>query len=133
MPQYKLTRDGDAPLSFTGEQIATATTREQQGDGQNRWHEVAVYQTAGGKYIIEIQFCTQWQGESGTREAHVESDLAGVAECLKSTIIIPTGIGYPPMPQYAEKQARAEASLRRRWDALVGEILAEIGAEEKIE
>ena len=133
MPQYKLTRDGDAPLTFTGEQVATATTQEHQGDGQNRWHEVAIYQTTSGKYVIEIQFCTQWQGEHGTREAHVEAALEAVAVVLQSTIVIPEGIGYPTLPQYAAKQARAEASLRRRWEAMVGELLAKIGAEERIE
>jgi hypothetical protein len=132
--QIVLRRDGDAPLAFRGERIATADTRETQGDGQNRWNEVAIYRTAGGRYVVAIEYHTQWQGEAGTREAHaLGPDLADVAECLRTTIPVPEGIGYPPGDQYADRQARMEASLRRRWEAMVGRILSEIGAAERIE
>lgn len=132
--EYRLTRDGDAPLAFRGEEIATANSRDLQGDGQNRWHEVTVYRTAGGRHVVAIEYHTQWQGERDTHEAHaLGTDLAEVAECLRTTMPIPTGIGYPPMPQYADRQARMETSLRGRWEKLVGGLLADIGADERID
>ncbi len=132
--EHTIRRDGDAPLAFRGERISTTNTREHQGDGQNRWHEVTICRTAGGRYVVAIEYHTQWQGEADRYEAHaVGTDLADVAECLRTTIPVPEGIGYPPSPNFADRQARMEASLRRRWEAMVGQILEEIGAAERIE
>lgn len=132
--EYQISRDGDTPLTFRGEEIATANSHADEGGNRNRWHEVTVYRTEGGRYVVGIEYHTQWRGEQDRHDAvALGPDLAEVAECLRTTIPIPDGIGYPPKPQYADRQARMKASLRTRWEVMVGELLEVIGAAERIE
>lgn len=135
MHEVRVRRDGDAPLVFRGEQLATATTHEHEGDAQNRWHEITVYRTAAGRFVLAIKYHTQWQGERDCADAVVLGDQAQeVTELLRHYDgILPTGIGFPPGEQYAARQARLEASIEGRWHRAVSEILEAIGAEERIE
>jgi len=134
MKEYTLTRTGDRPLSFTGELLAVADGRIHSGQEQNRWHEIRVYKTAGGKYVLEIEYCTCWQGENSHHRGSVHSNTDALLANLRDYNPIGRLIGFPPHPTYAEKQARLEESLRQRWETLVTEIFDEIpDAAERIE
>lgn len=135
MQTFRLRRDGDTPLVFRGEAIAESDTREHQGDGQNRWHQVTIYRTAGGRYVVAVEYHTQWQGESDRYDAvALGVGTPDVAELLRMYDgVIPPGIGYPPSPNFADRQARMEASLRSRWERMIGVLLDRIGAEERVE
>lgn len=131
---FTLTRTGDRPLQFTGEIIAEAGGRLHAGQEQNRWHEIRVYRTVGGKYVLAVEYCTCWQGEDGHHHSSVHDTTADVAEEIKYHDPLVHLLGYPPHPQFAEKQARLEDSLRQRWGVLLSDILGKIpGAAEKIE
>lgn len=126
MKEYVLTRTGDRPLKFSGELIAQVDGRIFAGQEQNRWHELRVYKTASGKYVLEVSYYTQWQGESCHHQASVHDTVAGVADEIRVTNPLEHLLGYPPHLQFAEKQARLEESLQQRWGVLVSEILNDL-------
>lgn len=118
---YTLRRTGKPPLRFQGELLA-----EEEGDGRDRtrWHSLRVYRTAGGRYVLHIEYTTRFQGESDYCAAWVLEDAVAVGK--KLTEYDPTAhvAGFPPGEHYAEKQARLLADIRRRYEAQVSEILA---------
>ena len=61
--KFNISRTGLPPMKFTGRKIAFASTKTVRGEGQNRWTEVAIYRTKGGKWIGYIGSITCWQGE----------------------------------------------------------------------
>jgi len=133
MDKIKLTRTGKTPLEFSGEQIAEASTKWAAGKEQNRWHEITVYRTKGGKYVAHVEYCTQWQGELGHSEAEPVDSLEAVAYFLQDYIPAAHVQGFPDRDEFRERQANLLNWLQRRWDDAVGEILAKLGATETVE
>jgi hypothetical protein len=132
MATIKITRTGKAPLVFEGELIAKAGGRITAGKEQNRWHEIAIYQTTGGRMVCRISYHTQWEGELEQSEAE-EVEVAALAAYLATYDPTAQCQGFPDAPQYEARQARLMAWLRARYEAAVGEILAAVpGAEEEI-
>ncbi|MHC1697765.1 MAG: hypothetical protein AB9919_06855 [Geobacteraceae bacterium] len=123
MPIITLPRTGDRPLQFQGQEIASSDTRMISGQQANRWHELSLYQTEVGKYVIAIGYRTQWQGELEHDSAIVCGDQASFAEELKQIDPLAHLVGFPPGPQYAEKQARIERDITARFAAAVTEVL----------
>lgn len=116
-----LKRTGKAPLRFTGELI-----KESDGGSRdaNRWHELAVYRTAKGKYVVRIAYRTRWQGELDRDTAEIVAKPNEVAAALEEyDPCSPVG-GYPAGEAYADRQARLMNDIRRRYDAQVSELLA---------
>ena len=132
--EYTLTRTGERPLKFKGEVIAEAGGHWHVGQEQNRWHEIRIYKTAGGKHVLEVEYCTCWQGEDSNHRAIVYDTLEEAVDALEFIEPLEHLIGFPPHPQFAEKQARLEDSLRQRWGTLLSDVLGEIpDAAEEIE
>jgi hypothetical protein len=119
-----LTRTGQAPLRFTGELLEESDGHIQGGKDHNRWHELAVYRTNGGSYVVRIAYKTIWQGELDREMAEIVGKPEAVAEVLRDYDPTSHVQGYPPGEHYAAKQARTLDDIRRRYDAQVSEILA---------
>ncbi len=133
MEEFKLTRTGKPPLAFTGELLAESSSKQHQGPLQNRWHELAVYRTAGGKFVAAVTFRTVWQGESDRHTAEHADTPAELVDAL--TMYDPTGEwdGYPDTPHYAEKQARIQVAVTDGYRRALSEVFAGVeGAEERI-
>jgi len=58
-------------LVFSGRELSNSSTETIQGEGQNRFNELTLYKTDGGKYIYCNEFITRWQGEKGRTTAQV--------------------------------------------------------------
>jgi len=129
----RLNRTGQRPLEFEGREVASASGKWMAGRERNRWHEIVVYE-AGGKYVVAVEYHTQWDGESAHRDAGVFGSVDEVATYLEEYIFPNVAtIGYPPTPVYGERQARLLADLEAARKTLVTEILAKLpGAAEKI-
>ena len=80
--QHKLPRTGDLPVVFTGKLLVTKNYRFRRGNQQSRWHEISIYQTVTGRYVIHIAYRTQWVGEFDQDDVHVAKDLDEVARIL---------------------------------------------------
>jgi hypothetical protein len=120
---YLLPRSGQAPLKFTGEKIASSEGRIQNGRDHNRWHDLTVYRTAAGAYVVQIEYRTQWQGECEHAEAIVCSDAAGVEDVFRVYDPAQHCQGYPSGAAYDDRQARLVQDLRARYEAQVSEVL----------
>jgi len=121
--EHTLPRSGQAPLTFTGQQLAESDGERQSGKEHNRWHELAVWRTTGGKYVVQIAYRTKWQGE-------LDHDAAVIVDQAKDVISVLTGHdpvahvgGYPIGAAYAERQSRLLADIRARYDSQVSAIL----------
>lgn len=125
---YTLTRTGQRPLEFRGRLLAEA-----DGDigpsGPSRWHELAVYQTEAGRYVVAITLLTRYQGEHDHHLVVYADDPEAIEAALREYDPCPPGIGYPPGPAYADRQARVTADLRRRYEVLVSDLFARLGPE----
>src|SRR4051794_1225207 len=51
-----LPRSGKAPLVFRGQQLAVVFGQRHLGREHNRWHELVVYRTEGGRYMVRIAY-----------------------------------------------------------------------------
>lgn len=129
MTDITIPRTGDMPLAFAGELIDEASSRRVAGVERNRWHEIALYRTAGGKYVAHIGYRTQWQGEQEHDQAAVIDGPMAVAEYLRTWIPATVVAGYPPGEAYAGKQARLLATVEADYQALISEVLAAAGPE----
>lgn len=117
-------RSGNSPLQFTGEKIATATSQHHTGPCQNRWHELAIYRTDSGQYVLSIAYHTQRQGEHDRNHSWACENGAEIRDCLTSYVIMSDMIGYPPGKQFDEKRAYNEKIMRQAWDEAVSDLLA---------
>ena len=64
---YKIRRDGERALAFTGRIIGQADDKDHNS---TRWEAVTIYRTASGRVVAKVEDRTQWQGESD----HVRAD-----------------------------------------------------------
>ena len=63
MTSYTLIRTGQPPLVFKGHEIASVNGPWAHGVEQDGYHNLAVYRTDNGKYVLSIQYRTQWPDE----------------------------------------------------------------------
>jgi hypothetical protein len=83
MENYTIKRDGLPPIVFIGDKIGHGTTRSDNGPGQNRWTDVDIYRTHGGKYVAYVGRMTIWQGESDRRAATSKATPKEIIQWLK--------------------------------------------------
>lgn len=62
METYTITNDNAADIRFTGEHLATASSKDPYNNG-GRWTVLRLYRTKGGAFICQEEGITQWQGE----------------------------------------------------------------------
>ncbi len=83
MENYIVKRDGDRDLKFTGTVIADVSSHSYQGPNQNRWSEITVYRTKGGKYVVSTIGRTCWQGEHDRHGATLCDTPEAVVDALR--------------------------------------------------
>ena len=121
---HTLTRTGHAQLTFQGDLLAKSDGHWFASVEQNRWHNIAIYQTEGGTFVVHVEYNTCWQGEAGASMVDTCAAPAGVEDILLS--VDPTALvqGFPTGEAYAEKQDRLMTGLRQRYAMQVSEVLA---------
>lgn len=77
METITVQRDNDADLRFTGEELASASSKSTYNDN-GRWTVLKLFKTASGKFICQSIGRTQHQGESDRYSATVATDDAGI-------------------------------------------------------
>ena len=132
MEKIKLPRTGDRPVEFLGRLIAEASSQQREGNGpcKNRYHELALYGTESGKYVIAIGYRTHWQGELPEDEVFVEDSIASAVETLRTTIPELPLYGFPPGQHYDERRAHVMGAVRKCYEHAVGKLLANVKPEQ---
>ncbi len=80
--RYTIRRDGKKDFVFTGVKLGSSSDYENQGPQNSRWHEIEMYKTNAGKYVVAQCYVTCWQGEEDSRRADVCESAAEVLELL---------------------------------------------------
>lgn len=90
--KFTLQEDGFPDVTFTGREIASASSHVRNGVEQNTYSDVSVYETRGGKYVVQVIHVSQWQGEGDTSEVHEYDSLADLAADMQDEEVIPLAI-----------------------------------------
>jgi hypothetical protein len=133
MGKITITRTGNRPLSFEGKLIADSDSQNMRG-GSSRWHELALYELANGKYVVHVKFRTQWQGELPRDDAEIRDTIERIADYLRgeydpSMACVRLGREGSGYDSIREKEARRMAELQERYDMAVSALLAELPEE----
>ncbi len=133
MQAYTIQRSGLPPLSFQGELIAEQEGKRQASREHNRYHDLAVYQTAGASYVLSITYATIWHGEVSHHFADVFQNEEQVASALLNYDPASHVQGFPPLPAFQSRQDRLLADIKARYEAQVSELLSCAEFCEKVE
>lgn len=76
---------GDQLVRFTGELIGGASSEDYaKSQGRQRWHEVRVYRTTDGQYVVEKVGRSDIPGETDRSTVHHSTTAKGAIECLQT-------------------------------------------------
>ncbi len=130
---FSVSRSGQAPLAFTGECLGRSNGDNRGGREQNRYHNIAVYRTQGGKWVLYVEYCTHWQGEEGRDTASVHDTAEGLCDGLAIYPWQRDVQGYPAGTAYADRQQRLLDDVGRRFSNQVSEVLASEELAERVD
>lgn len=130
MKKYSLRRAGHAPLVFTGIKIASASSF-QSSEGipsmrkaLSRWHEVDVYESSAGLYVLGIAFRSTWIGEPEHYDAVTFRDLAELLAWLEAVDPCAHIVG---VPEGVEDSGKKNAAIRKncvaRWESMISYLM----------
>lgn len=136
MKTHIVKRSGTSPLKFVGVLIAESkgntqspsriVARKLQAADNNplRWHDISVYRTDGNKYVVCVNFHTRWKGETNFDEASVLANAEEVRTYLSSYDCWSYVQGWPPQPQFKERQERLRLDICTKFNEQVSDVLS---------
>lgn len=137
--RFTLPRTGERPVVFEGRQLASQSSREAEGPLHWNWHEVALYETAGGQIVGAVSahqepppFARKQQPGVVHRVVKIE-ELDFAEEALNDAYIFPPEFGFPPGSPFVEKQRALMQRCSRGFARAMSRLLAEAGFTEEIE
>lgn len=134
MREHKLERTGACPVVFEGSVVARSTGRRLGGKDHNRYHDITIYKTVGGRHVVHIEYITQWEGELNFSDVEVVDEPVEVTAFLQEYDPCSYVQGFPNRPQYAERQENLLNWLRNKFETQVADVLVDLdGAEERID
>ena len=131
LQHYRLDRTGRPPLEFEGEFLSDG-----QGYGfvdergrNPRWHDLELYRTKSGKYVLGVRYTTEWKDEIGHDEVFVLDGPEDVKAALRDMDPTEHVAGFPDAPQWVKKQARLLHDVRVRFARTVSDLFSGLGPE----
>lgn len=104
--QYEIPH-GDQLVRFEGELLGAASSEDfAKSQGRQRWHEVRVYRTIDGQYVVEKVGRSEIPGETDRSTVHHSNTARGAIECLQT--IDADGVVYMT---YVARNAVKQAAL----------------------
>lgn len=85
MEKYRLLRTGNRPLVFMGAVVANISGRHDGGHDSIRYHDLTLYKTESGKWVLHDEYISRMQGEACTKHAWVFSSFKGMLDYLYDT------------------------------------------------
>lgn len=122
--RFIIGRTGTTPLVFRGNKIAGAGGP--MANKSKRWHEVDLYRTSGGRYVLEIRYVTVRPNEPSHSWADVVEGRDGVLTRLAQHDPLSCFIGWPNLDRYAHQQSIARAEVEAQWAHTVSALTTEL-------
>jgi len=82
MRQFSINTGQLKDLHFTGRHIAEVSSRWEGGEENHPWYELALYQTAAGKYVLATARFTYREGEKTHNEVWVCATIKEVVDVM---------------------------------------------------
>ena len=136
MPEtYTLDRTGQPPVRFTGDLMFEKSSHDPvTGPLHERWHEVRVYRTKAGNWIVSIQFRTTFASERETSTVAICTDKAGMVLPLTSFDPVASIIGHPVgSTNFERKNAAIHVAVRDSYRACVSAVFEQLGMIEEVD
>jgi len=132
---FHLLRSGDQPIAFEGHLIADKSGPQINGRDRDRGHDIRLYRTTAGTYLVEIVYWSTWKGEPECRTVIAAGrEPSRVTAALKLHDPLKPVLGYPPAERFKPKQDRLLARIRADYATRVSDVLAHLpNAIERIE
>lgn len=124
--EYTLYRTGMTPVSFIGTLLNEASGLDGWDNPKRqptRFYRLAVYRTDSGKFVVHIEYTTNFRSEKGHSEVLVLESAAKVVHELTEHDPLDYVAGWPPLPAYEDRQERLLDDLERQYDSLVSKVL----------
>lgn len=124
--EYTLRRSGLTPISFVGILLKQASGLDGWDNPKRqptRFYHLAVYHTDSGKYVVQIEYTTNFRSEKGHSEVMILDNATKVAHELIEHDPLDYVAGWPPFPAYEDRQERLLDDLERQYDSLVSKVL----------
>lgn len=128
-------QSGQQPVTFNGALLAEGGTKT---DEAKRWYTLKVYEVMPKnapppKFVAAVEYGSTWQHEPARYDVYVADTTDALVAKLLDHDPLAHVVGYPRGKQFEEKQVALRVELRRRWDNLVTEVLAQVpGAAQKL-
>jgi hypothetical protein len=143
MSEYTIPRDGQRPVRFDGDERAESLGGRWAGKDQNRYYNLTVYESHGGKFVVHWAYRTQWQGETAHDRVEDFATLEGAVEALEAFNPLDWVEGYKAIiarygarqmaQEYVQRQAELERGIRERYRAQVAALLGDLEIVEDLE
>lgn len=122
---FTLPRINERPIFFEGQLLAKGSSQTVKGRNSKQWHEVALYQTEGGKYVVYVAYRTNGYYEPDAYDVWVLDAAAEVAPLLLDYDPTQYAAGISEGVQgFEEKQQELDDALCGGYDAIVASLLA---------
>lgn len=113
-----------ASLAFTGELLATVSAKSTRPNKTNkRYHEIDLYLTDSGKYVVAIRFRCETRHDDPYDEAEVCESPAEVVEYLTEFDMLANVRGWP-LAAHRQEDQRLREALTNNFDRLVSQLLS---------
>ena len=133
MKQCRLQRTGEPWLAFEGELIAQSNGQWAAGKEQKRWHDLRLYRTAGGEYVVHVVYRTTRGSELNYSWAKVAAadEFAHVLRSYEPEINVE---GFAALLARIRRRTGRSTRLARRYGVQVTELLRDVAAlDERVE
>jgi len=123
LEEFTIERTGQAPLTFVGTILTESSGARVQDQEQNRWHDIAIYRTKAGRYVVFVEYRSTWKAEIGRCEVAIFDNPKDVVRGLQNYDCTSYVAGFPPLEAYRERQERLLKDIQSRFEDQVSEVL----------
>lgn len=128
MQSYTLARTGKEPIRFTGTMLAAVDNKtDRKGKERSRYTTITIYHTDKGRYVVHIEYTSNWKTEAGHSQADAVDDPKLIPAILTDFDVLDYVEGYPVGERFQERQRRLLKAIDTSYKEMVGKILAADG------
>jgi len=115
--------------------IAHASGHRIDGDDQNRWHDLTLYQLDDDSLVCHLEYFSNWEKEIDHDFLLRATDLADLRQQLRDHARSPFDYvrGFPPLPEYAQRQTNLIHWLRSRFGVTGKDLITDARESERMQ